>query len=62
MDREFHKDSKKFTFSILRFFYELLCISKFHPEICIEKIKENTFASGTLDFLEINHSPDALFI
>jgi len=27
-----------------------------------EKIKENTFASGTLDFLEINRSPDALFI
>ena len=31
LHREFHKDSKKSTFAILRFFYEFLCISKFHP-------------------------------
>jgi len=55
LHREFHMDSKKSTFASLRLFYELLCISKVHPEICI-------IASRTLDFLEINRSPDALFI
>ena len=37
LHREFHKDSKKSTFAILRLFYELLWISKVHPEICTKK-------------------------
>jgi hypothetical protein len=54
MHREFHKDSKKSTFAILRLFYEFLCIYKVHPEICKNKGKRKTDLSpGTLDFPRI---------
>ena len=39
LHREFHKDSKTSTFAILRCLYELLWISKLHPEICKNKRK-----------------------
>ena len=56
MHREFHKDSKKSTFAILRFVYNLLCISKVDTRnLQKQKIKENDFAPGTLSFSK-NHA------
>jgi len=63
LHREFHKDSKMFTFAILRLLYELLCINKVHTRnLQKQSIKENDFAPGTLSFPRINRSPNALFI
>jgi hypothetical protein len=47
-----HKGSKKSSFAILRFFYDLLCIFKVFSQNMHKrkKEKENTFASRPLDF------------
>ena len=58
LHREFHKDSKKSIFDILRLFCELLCISKVHPwNLQKQKKRKTDLAPGTLAFPRITPQP-----
>ena len=54
MHRQFYKDSKKSSFTILQFFYKSLPICKVdHPNMHKSKKRNVDLASGTLQFPQI---------